>query len=355
MTEPTTSPTHIFLFGAPRSGTTWLQNLLGSRPEVVTPQESNLFNYYVAPWRREWLRGLGSSADEWQMHRHNGLSAILTAEEFDGLLGQVVQRVYAAALALKPSATVVVDKVPGYTLCGPLIRHYLPDARLIHLIRDGRDVAASMIRASKGFGNDWSPSRVDDAASLWRSNVEAGREMAGPGYLELRFEELRSVRGAEVLRNTFAFCGLDVSPEVCRDVLEQFSLEQGSAPPPSSISWGGEVLRRLGSPPDEPVDFFGAGKVGGWREQLDSYDRWLFDREAGQLLVDLGYERDHSRTRPRMVSRVAFHAWSVVARWLLLTRRGSAKTIRTLPALRRETPEVGGLAPLPTAPTRRRS
>lgn len=353
MAGPASTPTYVFLFGAPRSGTTWLQNMLGSRPEVVTPQESNLFNFYVAPWQREWLRGLGSSAADWRRNRYNGLSAILTAEEFDSIVGDVVRRVYDAALALKPSAEVLLDKVPGYTLCGPLIRHYLPAARLIHLIRDGRDVAASMLRASRGFGHGWSPGRVDDAAWLWRSNVEAGRELAGPGYLELRFEELRSPRGAEVLRQTFAFCGVELSLDSAQAVLERFSLERSGGEPPSSISWGGEVQRRLGVRPVEPEDFLGVGQPGGWRERFGAYERWLFDREAGGLLVELGYEADRSwgRTAPVV-------AWGHEARWstarlLTLMSRAYAKVGRNLHAPRREAPDV--VRPAPTPPIAPRS
>lgn len=350
VTDRTTSPTYVFLYGAPRSGTTWLQNLLGSRAEIVTPQESNLFNYYVGPWQQEWLKGLGSSADEWRNHRYNGLSSILTAEEFDEIVRDAVHRVYDAALALKPSARVVLDKVPGYTLCGPVIRHYLPEARLIHLIRDGRDVAASMVRAAKGFGNDWSPGRVDDAAWLWRANVEAGRELSGPGYLELRFEELRSPRGAGLLRDTFAFCGVDVPDDDCADVLALFSLGRSHRPAPSSISWGGEVVRRLGALPEEPAGFFGRGTPGGWREQFGAYERWLFEREAGQLLMELGYEPDGSWATPVPTVRPALQARRSLARWFLLTNRAFDKVRRNLRPPRREAPDVvrpapGGITP----------
>jgi Sulfotransferase family len=332
---------YVFLFGAPRSGTTWLQNMLGSRSEIVTPQESNLFNYYIGPWWREWLKAMPDWPDDWHnSHRYTGLSTILTQDEFAALLGDVVERVYGKVLSRKPTATIVLDKVPNYTFFGPVIRRCLPEARFIHLIRDGRDVARSMERASRGFGDFWAPSRVDDAAWQWKSNVEAGRQMTGPGYLELRFEALRSDSGAELLREAFSFCGVDLSPESSRDILDRFSIERTSGRPPSSISWGGEVVRRLGGSPDEPDDFFGTGTVGGWAGRFSAYERWLFDREAGDLLVELGYEPDRSWARvPAIARRPMLFACSL-ARWRKLVSRASARVRRNLRGPRRNEPEV---------------
>ncbi|MER3452771.1 MAG: hypothetical protein C4344_03635, partial [Acidimicrobiia bacterium] len=42
----------VFLIGAQRSGTTWLQCLLGAHPRVATPQEPEFFTGYVAAWDR---------------------------------------------------------------------------------------------------------------------------------------------------------------------------------------------------------------------------------------------------------------------------------------------------------------
>ena len=93
---------YVFVIGAPRSGTTWLQNMMGAHPEIVTPQESNLFSVYVALLRREWSRSLPVSANEWQSARHNGLPAILTEEEFNLLIRDFVLSVYDAVRRLKP-------------------------------------------------------------------------------------------------------------------------------------------------------------------------------------------------------------------------------------------------------------
>jgi hypothetical protein len=62
MTSPLPAPTHdrvwerqfVFIIGAPRSGTTWLQALVGSHPSVCTSVEMTLFDCYLGPWLKRW-------------------------------------------------------------------------------------------------------------------------------------------------------------------------------------------------------------------------------------------------------------------------------------------------------------
>lgn len=47
----------VFLVGSPRSGTTWVQRLLASHPQIQTGQESHLFAAYIGPQLRAWRAG----------------------------------------------------------------------------------------------------------------------------------------------------------------------------------------------------------------------------------------------------------------------------------------------------------
>jgi hypothetical protein len=339
-------PKVVFVTGAARSGTTWLQNILGAHPEIVTPQESDLFNYYVAPLYREWRKSLPESEAEWQARRHNGLPAIITEDEFDEMVGEVIGRIYGRVAELKPSASVVLDKVPGYGMYAGLIFRQLPDARILQIIRDGRDVAMSLRRASKGFGRTWAASQIDYAAWTWTSNIEACRHLEeSEGYAEVRYEALRGPEAAEELWAAFEFFGVNPDAVDCQALVEQFSLERTSGRPPSSMVWSGEVMKRLAAPPSEPSDFFGAGSVGGWRDGFDWYDRWLFDRCAGEMVVELGYESDRSWVgvgRARAVGGLLrFHA----ERWWVLLGSLTQKVRLNLRARKRALPEaavVGG-------------
>ncbi len=285
---------HVLLFGAPRSGTTWLQNMLGSHPAVVTPNETDLFSDYIAPLDSAWRRRLPSNVAAWA--RYKGLPALLTQDEFQGLVVGLATAVYGRALALKPRATTILDKVPGYARYGEVIHRYLPDARFIHLIRDGRDVAASMRRAQATFGRDWAPREADRAAWFWRGDVTAARRIPRltDHYVETRYEGLRSDNGAHELARLFAFCGVETTDAEAQSIYEQHQLSPDRVPPPSSIVYGGEATRLLGDRPSEPEGFIGAGRLGGWADTFSARDRFAFDLVAGDLLIELGYEPDHS-------------------------------------------------------------
>lgn len=272
----------VFIVGAPRSGTTLLQNLLGAHPLVATSQETDLFDQYVNTLRGLWEWQLPPNAEEWKRRRHKGLPAILTEEEFEAILAGLIERVHAATMALKPRAQVLLEKVPGYSLHGDLILRYVPHARFIHLVRDGRDVATSTLRASRGWGRRWAPDTAEAASAQWRDHVLAARTIADSTdrYTEARFEELSSDGGPELLQRLFSFCEIEATSAECREIVSAN---------PSSLLWSGEVARRLGRAPDEPEGFSGEGGVGAWREELGARDRIAFERQAGDLLSELGY------------------------------------------------------------------
>lgn len=294
----------IYIFGAARSGTTWVQNLLGAHPHVATPQELDLFSRYVAPWHDAWRDQLPESPERWHELRYKGLPGALTEDQLVDAGRNAVLAVYETVLARKPGARVLVEKVPNYTLYTALIARYFPGARFVHVIRDGRDVAASHLRAASGWGRGWAANNVERAAWMWRANIEYGRAARSLGlpYLEVRYEELRSDEGARVLHDLFTFCGVDVSVAESAEVYERFKLDADTTPP-SSLVWGGEVARRVGTPA-EPDGFFGEGSVGGWHERMSAYERFAFARVAGPILEELGYEADGAWARVDSVRRL---------------------------------------------------
>jgi hypothetical protein len=279
----------VFLVGAPRSGTTYLQNLLGAHPLIVTSQETDLFIRYIAPWHQQWQSQLPSDPQEWERSRHKGLPAVLTEADFDLLAKHAIERVYSATLALKPGASVLLDKVPHNSRYGDVILGYLPDARFIHIIRDGRDVVASQIRASRTWGGNWASAQGASAAAGWRHDVDAGQKLREltDAYLELRYEDLVSPDAPNLLAAAFAFCGVDASVVNCAEICAAFGLE--TIPRRTSLVWGGEVIRRLGSVPSEPPGFAGEGGVGAWERDLNLTERASVARQAGPLLETLGY------------------------------------------------------------------
>jgi hypothetical protein len=272
--------------------------MLGAHPAIATPQELHLVDAYLVPWERAWREQLPDDPQRWRELRHLGLPAALTEEAFDDLMRSVVERVHGEVLALKPGAEVVLEKVPGYGLYADLILRLLPGAGFIHLVRDGRDSVASMVRAGRGWGRFWAPSSVDGAVVIWRMCVEGARAIgARTGrYVEVRYEDLCSDDGPRLLLELFGFCGVEADEAACAEIHARFSLgsRDRATARESSVVWGGEVARRVRTGELEPDGFTGTGGVGAWRRDLALRDRLLFDSGGGRLLRELGYERDRS-------------------------------------------------------------
>ena len=166
----------VALVGAPRSGTTWLQTLLGADPRIVSPQETSLFARYAAPLDESWRWGLRGTPHDWARRRFAGLAGALTEDQFVALVREFVQGALSCMLELKPGACIVLEKTPGHSMCVDIVARYAPQVRFVHIIRDGRDVAASLVAASEGWGSAWgAPKTIRHAAKVWLDNTTAAR------------------------------------------------------------------------------------------------------------------------------------------------------------------------------------
>lgn len=295
--------TPVYVIGAPRSGTTWIQNMLGSHPAVCAPQETGLFHSFLSVWQAKWDQELADSSRP--DARRRGLASVLTTEQFTGLLRRNALDVYRAALHAKPGASVLLDKEPSNTLHTPLVVEVFPEARFIHLVRDGRDVAASMVAAHEGWARDWAPATVADAARSWRQHVAAGRRAGDLGrpYLEVRYEDLLA-EPVDRLLELFAFAGVDSTRAEGAATAEEFSFDRVSRDGGgrSGIAWGGEISRS--GAVGEPKGFYRKGAAGGWRDEWSTFQQAEFDRVAGDLLVETGYESSRDWWEPTPMARV---------------------------------------------------
>ena len=264
----------LFIIGAPRSGTTMLQILLGQHPQVATTVELTLFSRYLGPWLKTWDEEVENLREKkWQQ----GLPFVFDETEFLDLARSLLEQTYAKVLAPKPAATHLLDKHPGYSLHVAAIRRLLPRARFIHVLRDGRDVALSMVSAREKMG--FGAATLPEAAVAWKRFVQAAREAAGDvaTYLEVRYEDLLA-RGVEACAEVLAFCGLPAERAWIEETLAANTFEKmrdrGAAADPRAKLDAGHYRK---------------GETGGWRTEMRVRDRFEFDRLAGDLLGELGY------------------------------------------------------------------
>jgi hypothetical protein len=276
--------------------------MLATHPGIVSAPELDFFRSFVGPLVGAWQQQM-YELESWGAERPwaLGLPAVLTSDEFDSAVRELVATVYARLLQAKPSALVVLEKDPKYLQCVDLVRHLMPRARFIHLIRDGRDVAASLLRiAETRSAETWRsdlpvPRTAGEAALLWRSAILTGQRLAGDSsaYLELRYEDLLAAQGVDELRRALRFCGVDDRP--APELYARYSLEPGrprDQVTSGGIIVGGEAARKFGQEPATPDDFIGTGRAGRWASSFSRKDCREFDAVAGTLLLALGYEQN---------------------------------------------------------------
>jgi hypothetical protein len=123
---------HVFLVGFPRSGTTLLENVLASHPDVNTLEERDTLGDLTQKFliNEAGLKRLAElSADEIVQHRAGYLERV---------------RKFGAATTGK----VVVDKYPLTSMKLPLVAKLFPRAKILFAVRDPRDVVLSCFRRS---------------------------------------------------------------------------------------------------------------------------------------------------------------------------------------------------------------
>jgi len=245
----------IFLVGARRSGTNWLQRVLCARPDVVAiPSETYLFSHGIAPLVERFQHAAPTSPTTGSVYMEP--EAMLDA--IRDLCDAVFEGVRAA---VAPGASRLVERTPDHVRYLSLIGDVYPDSHVVHIIRDGRDVARSLL------AQEWGPRSIEDAAEEWRSAIVAARAAAPrlPHYREVRYEQLLA-GPRDLFADLFSWLDLDASS----DAVEGALLESGVV---FNVDTGSPKIA--------------AGK---WRESLSDEDVERFMEIAGGTLVELGYD-----------------------------------------------------------------
>jgi hypothetical protein len=314
----------FFVTGLGKSGTSWLMRTLDGHPEILCKGEGRFF---AAGWRRanfdpEGTQALASSlyyalthseylrfwversvwAREGDAARHLDNLTRLATEHF--LLGQL----------RKTNKKIVGDKSPllDTDFIEEVARVY-PEARVIHIIRDGRDQAVSMLHHVWNRSTDqggvqtlmpgeferreiyrqdpkkllqtgegmFTEERLRGAARSWNARVgktaQDGPTLLGPNYTEVRYEDLLERPDEEVGRLA-GFLGADTSEKAVHRAVGSASFEK--------LSRG----RERGQ--EDTSSFYRKGIAGDWENHFTARDRQIYKEEAGELLIRLGYERD---------------------------------------------------------------
>jgi hypothetical protein len=313
---------YVFFVGCPRSGTTLLRRIGDSHQELAIIGELRWLPRY-------WERRVGITPE-----------GIVTSDLLDALLAD--RRFPMLALAPERVAELITDgrpkhfaqfvrelfdlhgqvkgkrlvgeKTPGYVRSLPTIHTLWPHAKIVHLIRDGRDVALSVLEWSRarrivGRFPTWAEDPVVTTALWWELAVRLGREagahLGSRRYYELRYEALVADPEGEC-RKLCDFLALAYDPAMLR-------FHEGRTRAKSGLS------AKKAWQPITPG-------LRRWQDQMAPHDVGRFEAAAGPLLDELGYARGAdpasdeelaraTRLRETYADYARVGGWPVPAAW----------------------------------------
>lgn len=288
----------LFLVGSIRSGTTLLRLMLDAHPDIGFQHEAEfLFEYAEPDGAPPPLDRFHACLESNWVYRASGLRVDPDLEYRDAVRDLFWQKA-------------VRD---GNPICGATVHHHFrhidrmfPDARFIHIIRDGRDVAASVVNQDVA-GN------LYVGAGVWLEALDEWRDLRSrlrdDQFIEVRFEDI--VRDPErTLDRLCRWIGVERAPEMLRyHEHSTYGLPDARA---------AERWRRLPPGRLRPVE-----------------------RRIGDWLDALGYERANPlQRRPGPL----FHAWQRADNLFRVARRRARRYGPSLYLQR----QLVKLAPLPS-------
>jgi hypothetical protein len=286
----------VFIIGCARSGTTLLQHIVSAHPQIAITPELHWVTNTRRGGKRLGFKGLVSSEQvaQWLVHKRFAELEI-SPHDFRGLMGcdetlrcaDFLNRLFAAYAAVKRKQ-LVGNKTPYYGMQLPALHAHWPNAKVIHVIRDGREVCLSILnwkKAGRSVGRNatWSDDPVTTTALWWKRKVRVGREhgkVLGPGlYHELRYESLVA-RPVEECARLCEFLGVPYAEDMLR--FHEMTPARG-------------LRSKQTARPITPG-------LRDWRSQMTATDVELFEAAAGELLDELAYSRAAQTPRQAVVA-----------------------------------------------------
>lgn len=265
-------PDFVFIGGAGRSGTTLFRSMLNAHPRIHCGPEAKLVPA-ICQLRDSWLKGLGADLTE------AGVDTPLLDRAVRSFLETFLE-------GLAPEGQRVAEKTPHNLVHTAYLGRLFPQARFLHVIRDGRAVVSSLLQQrwiDPGTGKPvWYCADARSAARYWHDVVAGVRQQATavPGrYLEVRYERLVTEPRA-VMVEVLAFLGESWHPAVLRH------------------HEGDLAVSSRESSTDAVRSAVNTAALDKWRSTLDEQQLSGVREVAGSLLDDLGYRDPPSNAGP---------------------------------------------------------
>ncbi len=295
----------FFILGHARSGTTLLMRLARLHPEVHCNYQAHFFT------RKPLLKSLVDSAEieEWLTRKSNrwnhgrDLSPLVLRASADFIMERD---------AAREGKMIVGDKSPSSVIHGQVVRDMYslyPDAKVINIVRDGRDVLISerfrnLVEESRfltaedkriladlqtdpapfsdGRRSIFTETFIRDIARRWAddlSEIDAeAQRLYRQAYHSLRYEDLLENPFVEMTK-IWKFLGVK---KISKTLEKAIKAEMSSNP---DEEWQAKRNEDIAS-------FLPKGQAGNWQRLFTERNKSVFKEVAGRMLVKWGYEKD---------------------------------------------------------------
>lgn len=210
----------FFILGTGRSGTSLIRRVLDSHPRLAVPDESHLYNLFF-PLHRHY-KDLSIEKNQERLiedilstlHIKNWLPRLnkneilkrIKTPDFAGVVDAVI-----GSWAENQNKVRWGEKTPQHIFYWKEILNSFPNSKIIHIVRDGRDVSLSFINAKFG------PKTVHAAAKRWRNELlqiqMLKNHIPSHQFMEIRYEDFLD-KPEKVLKQICQFLGEEFLPEM---------------------------------------------------------------------------------------------------------------------------------------------
>ncbi len=299
----------FFILGRSRSGSTLLMRLCRLHPEIHSNSQASFFS--LPPGLKSLVdsveieKWLSQRSNHWNHGRDLSPSVIRAAADF------ILEN---DARKNGPAKHIVGDKSPTTVTHGAAVKNMYqvyPDAKMVYIVRDGRDVMVSD-RFRNFVENKWLRPGDEQILAGLRSNPEAyvsgeksifteawlrdrnigvptwvanldesegeGLRLYGSNYYPLRYEDLLR-NPFEEMKKLWLFLGAkEVADTLEKDVIAEVAVNPDE-------KWQAEKNNSIAPTLEK-------GKPGAWKNFFTERDRVVFKEIAGEHLIKWKYEQD---------------------------------------------------------------
>lgn len=188
----------VFIVGCPRSGTTLLQSFMSAHPLVFTFPESAFFHKVFSSSRIKRIFGLSSKEAQKgtidflkMISKENLINNIpintLWVKSYISFFANTLDKV-----TLEKNRRVWVEKTPQHLFYIKRIQKYIEKAKFLHVIRNGKDVVASLYEVTERFPKTWGGSRtINQCIQRWENDLKITRKyLSSRNHVAILYEDL---------------------------------------------------------------------------------------------------------------------------------------------------------------------